>query len=421
MNPSKSEHKRNRFQRRAFFIYFPCTVYTFCVIIQTLKINKIRKMEVIVSRQLLVGILQKALTVLPKKPTKPILGCFLIEASSEALKVTASDGALSFNASIEAEVRNPGKICVAARGIYDFLREISSETVVLEQEAGSSWIVVSSDITKINLLSYGADDYPVKQPIGITSVQQFDIESFVESFRFSVTSVASEEIRGAMSGLFLNFEAEDHFISFVGTDLGRMSIAKIDSEGFRLAQNILVPKRAVQAIISMLDDAEGIGAMSLSESGDKLSIHVDNLSISTNLLDLSFPNYINAIPGGEASAVAKVSAKELISGLRVASVTKDKNNSICFSFNDSLLSLSSEANIGNCLFNIQGEGSGKFNVNLHCLLLLENLAVFSPDSTVEIAYFSDKFPVRFSEVGEKYRTFYSMPMHEEEAVSEAPQ
>ncbi|MGA2260632.1 MAG: DNA polymerase III subunit beta, partial [Acidobacteriota bacterium] len=87
-------------------------------------------MEFTVKRNLLLNELNLVQGVIEKKSTIPILSNILLEASGNALGITATDLDVSICCGCSAEVNAPGTLTVSARRLFDIVRLLPEESEI---------------------------------------------------------------------------------------------------------------------------------------------------------------------------------------------------------------------------------------------------------------------------------------------------
>ena len=109
-------------------------------------------------------------------------------------------------------------------------------------------------------------------------------------------SVSNDETRHYLSGIFFHqTEVEDKkYLTSVATDSHRMSISKIRLEQKINFEPIILPKKTIFQLVSLLDNYDG--NVKISNVKSKIKFELDNSILISKLIDGKFPNYIQVIP-----------------------------------------------------------------------------------------------------------------------------
>ena len=86
-------------------------------------------MEFTVDRGILQEAVQRTLGIVERKTTIAILNNILIQAGDGKIRVVATDREIGLIADYDARITEPGNITVAARKLYEMVREMEGDTV----------------------------------------------------------------------------------------------------------------------------------------------------------------------------------------------------------------------------------------------------------------------------------------------------
>lgn len=117
-------------------------------------------MQLTINRANLLEALTKAVRAADARAVIPILSHVLLEASGDAVTLTASDLELFLHTRVPATVDTPGSLAVPARVFLDVVRAMPGVDVRLAAADGSR-LAVTSGKTKMHVVGLGGDDpYP---------------------------------------------------------------------------------------------------------------------------------------------------------------------------------------------------------------------------------------------------------------------
>ncbi len=289
--------------------------------------------------------LQKSLNycqgVIEKRSTLPILSNILIETGDAKLKITATDLDLIFIHQINnVEIIEDGKTTTTASIMYDIVRKFSSGKKINLSLSNENRLHLESEKSIFNLNCIGHSEFPVTDEN--FNQNEFSIKSkqLLKLLNKCKFSVSNDETRHYLSGIFLHqTQIEDKvFLTAAATDSHRMSISK-----FRLAEKvnfepIILPKKTIFQLCSLLEDYEG--EVKISNIKSKIKFELNNSILISKLIDGKFPNYVQVIPKNNQKKL-EVDLKLFLDSVdRVASVSLDKKDGVKFNLVKDVLNLS---------------------------------------------------------------------------------
>ena len=153
-------------------------------------------------------------------------------------------------------------------------------------------------------------------------------------------SVSNDETRHYLSGIYFHqTEVEDkNYLTAAATDSHRMSISKIRLEKKIDFEPIILPKKTIFQLCSLLDNYDG--EVKISNLKSKIKFELNNSILISKLIDGKFPNYIQVIPKNNQKKLEIELQTFLNSVDRVASVSLDKKDGVKFNLSKDTLNLS---------------------------------------------------------------------------------
>ena len=129
-----------------------------------------------------------------------------------------------------------------------------------------------------------------------------------------------------------------NFLTAAATDSHRMSISKIRLKDKIKFDQIILPKKTIFQLCSLLEDYEG--DVKISNVKSKIKFEVNNSILISKLIDGKFPNYVQVIPK-ENQKKLEINLKSFLDSVdRVASVSLDKKDGVKFNLTKNNLNLS---------------------------------------------------------------------------------
>ena len=288
--------------------------------------------------------LQQALNycqgVIEKRSTLPILSNILLEAKESKLTITATDLDLIFIHQLNnVEVLEEGKTTTTSSTMYDIIRKFSSgKKINLTLTDGKLHVESEKSIFNLNCIS--ATEFPLTDENFNQNEFLIKSKQLLKLLNKCKFSVSNDETRHYLSGIFFHqTEVEDkNYLTAVATDSHRMSISKIRLDQKIDFEPIILPKKTIFQLCSLLDSYDG--EVKVSNVKSKIKFELNNSILISKLIDGKFPNYIQVIPKNNQKKL-EIDLKLFLNSVdRVASVSLDKKDGVKFSLSKDLLDLS---------------------------------------------------------------------------------
>ncbi len=304
--------------------------------------------------------LQKSLNycqgVIEKRSTLPILSNVLLDVSDSKLTITATDLDLIFVHQINnIEIIEEGKTTTTSSIMYDIVRKFVSGKKINLSLSSDSKLQVESDKSVFNLNCINASEFPLTDEN--FNQNEFSIKSkqLLKLLNKCKFSVSNDETRHYLSGIFLHqTQNEDKvYLTAAATDSHRMSISKSRLDKKIEFDPIILPKKTVFQLCSLLEDYEG--DVKVSNIKSKIKFELNNSILISKLIDGKFPNYSQVIPKNNQKKL-EINLKLFLDSVdRVASVSLDKKDGVKFNLTKDTLNLS---------VNNTNSGDGKESLNV---------------------------------------------------------
>ncbi len=296
--------------------------------------------------------LQQALNycqgVIEKRNTLPILSNILLDVKNSSLTITATDLDLIFIHRLsDIEVFEEGKTTTTSSIMYDIIRKFSSGKKINLTLTEVSKLHLESEKSIFNLNCISATEFPLTD-------ENFDQNEFLIKSKHLLKllnkckfSISNDETRHYLSGIYLHqTEYEDkNYLTAVATDSHRMSISKIRLEKKIDFDPVILPKKTIFQLCTLLENYDG--DVKISNIKSKIKFELNKSILISKLIDGKFPNYIQVIPKNNQKKL-ELNLKLFLSSVdRVASVSLDKKDGVKFSLTKDSLKLSvNNANSG---------------------------------------------------------------------------
>jgi len=292
------------------------------------------------------GVLLKALThvqsVVERRNTIPILANVLIRANDGGVELAATDMDISVVERARADVTQHGATTVSAHTLFDIVRKLE-EGAQIELGGGSEegQLALRSGRSTLKLATLASEDFPVMSdddmPHSFTLAVSA-LRGLIDRTRFAIST---EETRYYLNGIYLHAVAGDggKQLRAVATDGHRLALMQVPlPAGADGMPGVIVPRKTVNELRKLIDEAETDVAISLSDT--KIRFAVDGIVLTSKLIDGTFPDYDRVIPDANDKFL-EVSCKRFERAVDlVSTISTEKSRAIKLSLTDDSLVLS---------------------------------------------------------------------------------
>jgi DNA polymerase-3 subunit beta len=302
-------------------------------------------MKLSIERAALLKAVAQAQSVVERRNTIPILANVLIEAEGDTVTFRATDLDIEVVDKAAAKVDRAGATTVPAVTLHEIIRKLPDGALVsLSEESGSGKLVVQAGRSKFALATLPREDFPVMTTTEYSSNFAAPAPLLRRLFDKSKFAISNEETRYYLNGVYMHVATGEggQVLRCVATDGHRL--ARIDAalpEGAETMPGVIVPKKTVGELRKLLDDDETEIAVSVSET--KVRFATPDITLTSKVIDGTFPDYTRVIPQANARRL-EVDAAEFARAVdRVATVSSERSRAVKMSLDDDRLVLSVNA------------------------------------------------------------------------------
>ena len=279
--------------------------------------------------------------VIEKRSTLPILSNVLLQANNSNLKITATDLDLIFVQNLSnIEILEEGQTTTSCSIMYDIVRKFNNEKKINFNLVNESKINLESDKSSFNLNCLKASEFPLTDSDFNENMFVLNSKKLLKLLNKCKSSISNDETRHYLSGIFFHINEMDNkkFLTAVATDSHRMAISKtllLDDINF---EPIILPKKTIHQLSSLLVDYDG--DVKISNLKSKIKFEFNNVILMSKLIDGKFPNYFQVIPKDNQKKL-EIDLKPFLTSVdRVASVSLDKKDGLRMNLANNNLDLS---------------------------------------------------------------------------------
>ena len=279
--------------------------------------------------------------VIEKRSTLEILSNILIEAKGTSVKITATDLDLIFSNTINnINIQNEGTTTTSAATMYNIVRKLSSGSEINFNLLNENKLQLESGNSKYNLGCLNPSDFPLIDENFKDNEFSMGSKELLKLLNKTKFAVSNDETRHYLNGIFLHqTQLENNFfLTAAATDSHRMSISKIKTESKINFESIILPKKTVFQLVSLLENENE--KVKICNIKSKIKFEFNNSLLISKLIDGKFPNYIQVVPKNNEKRL-EISLSDFLEKVdRVAEVSSDKKEGVKFQLSKNLLKLS---------------------------------------------------------------------------------
>jgi DNA polymerase-3 subunit beta len=256
-------------------------------------------MKLTIERAALLKALGHVQSVVERRNTIPILSNVLLSADRERVGLSATDLDMEIIDESAAHVDGPGQITAPAHTLYEIIRKLpEGADVSLSFSGDDPRLAVQAGRSRFSLPVLPAGDFPIMSSDGLSGAIEIDTGELIRLIDKTRFAISTEETRYYLNGLYLHVVVEDGvtFLRAVATNGHQLALAQMPApEGAAGAPGVIIPRKTIQEIRRLLDDAgEGV---QMQVSPQKVRFEFGAAALTSKVIDGSFPDYVRVIEG----------------------------------------------------------------------------------------------------------------------------
>ncbi len=302
-------------------------------------------MKLSMERSALLRAMNRAQSVVERRNTIPILGNVLIEAEAEQVSFRATDLDIEVIDKARAMVTRAGATTVSAHTLHEIVRKLPDGAMVeLTDDGHAGRLEVRAGRSHFSLTTLPREDFPIMASAEYACDFSCAAPVLRRLFDKAKFAISTEETRYYLNGVYMHASksVDGPVLRCVATDGHRL--ARIDATlpaGAEDVPGVIVPRKTVGELRKLLDDDEVQIAVSVSET--KVRFATPEVTLTSKVIDGTFPDYSRVIPTGNMKRL-EVDAAEFAQAVdRVATVSSERSRAVKMSIEDDRLVLSVNA------------------------------------------------------------------------------
>ena len=320
---------------------------------------------------------QKVSKACAVRTTAPVMECIKISTLQDEITLLATDGEISIQKTVKAEILESGETCVPGKLFADFLTKLTDEEVCISTTEKGMEISYRDSGTSMQTIR--ADEFPaIDLEIGENSfvMKQGSLKKLISE---TVFCCAQDDTRPVLKGCLLDFGTK---LSSTALDGYRLAYSEAEILSKSGENSLICPARTLNEISRMLTNDEE--EITLYTQGGMLLVRADETVIVSRLYQGDFIKKENVIPR-EFTTIVTFRKSELAASVERAAILirGDKNNLITLEAGGNTVKVSSVSEIGNVSECVSAAVEGvELNISMNAKYLLDAIRALGEEEIV---------------------------------------
>jgi DNA polymerase-3 subunit beta len=287
-------------------------------------------MRLVIERGELLRALGHVTSVVERRTTIPILSNVLLRARDSTLEFKATDLEREVIEGVSADVGAPGAVTVPAHMLHDIVRKLPDGSQVdIRRDAEKERLTLAAGHARFALQTLPAEDFP---DIGVGEMShEFeldaqDLKRLIDKTRFAIST---EETRYYLNGIYVHTAQSNKsaMLRAVATDGHRLAQVELPlPAGAQGMPGVIIPRKTVHELHRLLEDSSASIKVGVSQA--KVRFEIGSVTLTSKLIDGTFPDYGRVIPQGNDKEM-KVSNAEFMGAVdRVSTIASERGRAV---------------------------------------------------------------------------------------------
>ncbi len=343
-----------------------------------------------------INIVAKAVS---SKTTMPILGCILVDASSDEIKFTANDMELGIETKVVGMILEKGTIALEAKIFSDIIRKLPDNEVTITTDNNFQTTIICEK-AKFNIMGMDGEDFshlPFVEKDACINISQFTLK---EMIRQTIFSIAQNESNKMMTGEL--FEINQNHLRVISLDGHRISIRKIELKEEYGEKKIIVPGKTLLEVSKILTGGTE-DMVDIYYTENHIIFEFDQTVVISRLIEGNYFR-VDQMLSNDYNTKVTINKREFLDCIDRATlmVNEGDKKPIILNIADNVMELKITSQIGTMdeMIDIDQEGNN-IKIGFNPKFLIDALRVID-DEKVDIYYMNPKAPCFIRDENESY-------------------
>ena len=281
-----------------------------------------------VDRDLMADAVTWASRTLPSKSTQPLLTGLHLVAEKSTLTLSGSDADVSGQATLQADVEQPGTVLVPGRLLADITRSLPNSKI--QFNLNNNRIDITCGRSSFTIPTMPVNEYP-PLPVMPEITGTISGDEIANAIAQVATAASRDETLPAFTGI--KIDVEGSLITMAATDRYRLAVREVNWNpvSTSISTHTLIPARFLYDATKSLANNKTISLAFAAGNEGLFGISGDNRQTTSRILAADFPPYRTLLPN-ESTTIAQVKTSEIIDSVKRVALVLDREAPIKITF-----------------------------------------------------------------------------------------
>jgi DNA polymerase-3 subunit beta len=336
-------------------------------------------MKLSIQSQMLRDAINKVLSVVDKKNSRPILTNCLLRAQANKLEVIATDLEVSAKIILNANVEKEGSFCINSKNIADILRELPNDELFLNVDNNQILNLKCKNVN-YSLVIINPEEFPQLSFQNQNSEFKIKTNQIAHIINKTSHAISNDETRLYLNGIYLQMsDSKLRAVAIDGHRLALLDTHEFIGENKHLSDGVIIPRKGISELKKIAD----------SYPDDEISISLDDsfmfvnalgeYFLSIRLIAREYPKYQTVIPSKTINRFMIDRNAVLNAVKRIKILSNEKTNGVKFNIkNNELVISTNHPALGEAIETLPIEYENKpTEIGFNAKYLIESLSVLN--------------------------------------------
>jgi len=255
--------------------------------------------NLIISRKELDELAARARGIVESKPSNPVLGCVIIDATPDGVTATSYRSSMGYVGTYTANVSDRGRIAVDVDALQKAIKTLPPGPIAMDVSTTNLRLKMSVGKSTTTIGTLDPADHPGVVDVKATHTLTVDAPALRTIIDQTVKCIAEDDNKYGLSVLLLEFVGGK--VRAVSTDGNRLAWSECDATG-DAPSGTLVPRACVLEMRAMIDKIAGPVEIAIEpgpRAGSKpraLAVKLPGETLTIRCAEVDFPDYRQVLP-----------------------------------------------------------------------------------------------------------------------------
>jgi DNA polymerase-3 subunit beta len=252
------------------------------------------------------------------RSTLPQASHVLLASDEGRLKLVATNLEIAITCWIGAQVEEEGAVTIPARLLTDFVTSLPNERIDMSLPARAKQLNLTCARNEASVSGMDAADFPPVPPVDDGFRLKLDAKALRAAIEHVEFAAAADDTRPVLTGIHTLLE--DSELTLAAADGFRLAVYKL-ALGQEVPEKVevIIPARAMRELMRLLSEEEEPLELAFNAARSQVLFRMKSVEMVATLVQGTFPNYSQLIPGSYASR-ALIDMRQFLQETRIAAI-----------------------------------------------------------------------------------------------------